>query len=244
MLSSNEKLQSTTVYLGNTRTISDNSLRDYCSKFGLILDCSRRLLSAEQSHLVDFTFVRFLNAQAYSAFLGTSSHILDNGVALDVRPFNEILHPSVPLHVDRKICISHRASNVSLNEIKKYLRTFGTIKHVNSETNANEEKHIYVEFDSAATRNKLLKGKIRQHRIGGHVLNISALLRPTDVDLHKMEKEQDEQKMEIDDPSTLIYLEHEYSLEIRQEFNSIENQISDFLEEKRRHYEEIIKMIP
>jgi len=188
--SNNNKSESTTVYLGNTRTISNEYLLEYCSKFGLVIDCSRRLLSSEQIHLVDFTFVRFLNAQSSSKFLSTSSHILNNGIILDVRPFNEILHRAVPLYVDRKICIENLPSNISLNDIKKYLRTFGTIKQANSEIDNNEQRYIYIEFESAATRNKLLKGKIKYHRIRNHILQISPLLRPTDVDLHKMEEQE------------------------------------------------------
>jgi hypothetical protein len=187
----NNKSESTTVYLGNTRTITNEYLLEYCSKFGLVLDCSRRLLSSEQIHLVDFTFVRFLNVQSSLKFLCTSSHILNNGIILDVRPFNEILHPAVPLYVDRKICIENLPSNISLNDIKKYLRTFGTIKQANSEINNNEQRYIYIEFESAATRNKLLKGKIKYHRIGNHILQILPLLRPTDVDLHKMEEQKE-----------------------------------------------------
>jgi hypothetical protein len=181
----NNKSDSTTVYLGNTRTISNEYLTEYCSKFGLILDCSRRLKSIDQIDLVDFTFVRFLNRQSSIKFLSTSSHILNNGIILDVRPFDEILHPAVPLHVDRKICIQNLSSHISLNDIKKYLRTFGTIKQVNSQTNDQEQKNIYIEFETAATRNKLLKGKIKFHRIRDHILNILPLLRPTDVDLYQ-----------------------------------------------------------
>jgi hypothetical protein len=187
----NNKSESTTVYLGNTRTIKNEYLLEYCSKFGLVLDCSRRLLSSEQIHLVDFTFVRFLNVQSSLKFLRTSSHILNNGIILDVRPFNEILHPAVPLYVDRKICIENLPNNISLNDIKKYLRTFGTIKQANSEIDNNEQRYIYIEFESAATRNKLLKGKIKYHCIGNYILQILPLLRPTDVDLHKMEEQKE-----------------------------------------------------
>ncbi|UJR37158.1 hypothetical protein I4U23_029868 [Adineta vaga] len=232
-MNSNHKSESTTVYLGNTRSISNDYLREYCSKLGLILDCSRRLLSSsEQAHLVDFTFVRFLNVESYSKFLSISSHMLNNGIILDVRPFDEVLHPAVPLHVDRKICLSNLPNNISLNEIKKYLRTFGTIKQTISETDVNEQKNVYIEFDSAITRNKLLKGKIRRHRIRDQTLNILPFLRPTDVDLCKIEKQEVEMN---DDGSLLIHLEREYNLKIRQEFESIENQISDFVKEKHRN---------
>jgi hypothetical protein len=189
MNNNNNKSESTTVYLGNTRTISNEYLLEYCSKFGLVIDCSRRLLTSEQIHLVDFTFVRFLNSQSSLKFLSTSSHILNNGISLDVRPFNEILHSAVPLNIDRKILIQNLPNNISLNDIKKYLRTFGTIKQANSEIDVNEQRYIYIEFESAATRNKLLKGKIKYHRIRNHILDILPLIRPTDVDLYKMEEQ-------------------------------------------------------
>ena len=251
----NNQCKSNTVYLGNTRTMSNKSLTEYCSKFGLILDCSRRLKSIDQTHLVDFTFVRFLNCQSLAKFLATSSHILNNGITLDVRPFDEILHPAVPLHVDRKICIENLASNISLNDLKKYLRTFGTIKQVNSEMNDQDQKNVYVEFESAATRNKLLKGKIKLHRIRDHILNILPLLRPTDVDLHQAEESKyssfDLSPSEIDflfdsstnDTSILIHLEREYNLKIREEFDHIEHEISELLKQKRQNYEQIQKLI-
>lgn len=184
-MNNSNKSESTTVYIGNTRTISNECLHEYCSKFGLVIDCSRRLLSSEQEFLVDFTFVRFLNIQSSTKFLSTPTHIFNNGINLDVRPFSDILHTAVPLHVDRKICIKNLPNHVSVNDVKKYLCTFGTIKTINSETNDNEERLIYVEFESVASKNKLLKGKIRHHRVRDHVLNILSLLRPTDVDLHQ-----------------------------------------------------------
>ena len=183
-----DKSESTTVYLGNTRTISNEDILKYCSKFGLVLNCSRRLLSSEQAHLVDFTFVRFLNIQSSLKFLSTP-HIFDNKITLDVRSFNEILHTAVPLHVDRKICIQNFPSHISLIDVKKYLRTFGTIKQAKLETNDNEQKYLYVEFESSASRNKLLKGRIKWHRIQDHILDILPLLRPTDVDLFQMEEQ-------------------------------------------------------
>ncbi|CAF4263258.1 unnamed protein product [Rotaria socialis] len=220
------KSESTSVYLGNTRTLSNEYINEYCSKFGLILDCSRRLLAPEQASLVDFTFVRFLNAQSTLKFLSTSSHTLNNGINLDVRPFDDILHTAVPLHVDRKICIKDLPSYISLSDAKKYLRTFGPIKSVNSDTNDNEENFLYVEFESAASRNKLLKGKIKHHRIRDHILNILPLLRPTDVDLHQMEEQK---STALDDPSTLIYLELEYNLKMREQFSFIDNEISELI---------------
>jgi hypothetical protein len=192
-----------------------------------------------------------LNRQSLVKFLSTSSHILNNGITLDVRPFNEILHPAVPLHVDRKICIQNLSSSISLNDIKKYLRTFGTIKQVNSQTNEPEEKNIYVEFEAAATRNKLLKGKIKFHRIRDHILNILPLLRPTDVDLYQTEESKYEFfsssfqanfysfSHSIDDEN----LENEYNINIREKFALIENEITEFLKQKRQNYEKLQKLI-
>ncbi|CAF4194781.1 unnamed protein product [Rotaria sp. Silwood2] len=243
-MNNNNKSESTTVYLGNTRTVSNEYLFEYCSKFGLVLDCSRRLLFPEQVPLVDFTFVRFLNAQSSLKFLSTSSHILNNGIHLEVRPFSDILHTAVLLHVDRKIFIKNFPSHISLSDIKKYLRTFGTIKQANSEINDNEEKYIYIEFESAATRNKLLKGKIKYHRICDHTLDILPLLRPTDVDLVKMEEQKiSNSSTSMDDPSTLIYLECEYNLKIREQFSLIDKEISELMKQKRENYEQIRKMI-
>lgn len=185
----NQKSNSNLVYLGNTRTISNECLTEYCSKFGLVLDCKRCLSSSDQTHLIDFTFVRFLNSQSASKFLSTSTHMLNNGITLDVRSYDDILHTAVPLHVDRKICIENVSSQISSSDIKKYLRPFGTIKTTQSEVNDDEQKLIYIEFESAATRNKLLKGKIVRHKIKEQLLNIQPFLRPTDLDLSQLDED-------------------------------------------------------
>lgn len=233
----NTKPESTTVYLGNTRTITNEYLHEYCSNYGLITKCSRCLLSSEQNHLVDFTFVRFLNIQSTKKFLSISSHTLNNGISLDVRSFNDIHHLAVPLHVDKKICIENLPSNISLNDIKKYLRTFGTIKQINSEINEDQQRNIYIEFESSAMRNKLLKGKIRFHRIRDHTLKILPLLRPTDVDLNQMENDIEENNSDI-----LIHFEREYNIKIRENFDRIDNEISKLIEEKRQNYKNIQKL--
>lgn len=182
-------LNSTTIYVGNTRTISNEDLYNYCSQFGLVLDCSRRLLSPEQSYLVDFTFVRFSTEKSASKFLSITSHTLKNDINLDVRPFAEILHLAVPLQVDRKICITHVPGDISIGDLRKYLRTFGSLKQATSDIDEDQQRYIYVEFDSAASRNKLLKGKVVAHRVRDHRLTIWPMLRPTDVDLYKITDE-------------------------------------------------------
>jgi hypothetical protein len=189
MNTNERKSDLTTIYLGNTRTVSNDYLFNYCSKFGFVLDCSRRLISSDQLYLVDFTFVRFLTIESARTFLSIDIHTLDNGITLDVRPFHEIVHTAVPLHVDRKICIRHVPSHVSLNDLRKYLRTFGSIKQANSDIDENEQRFVYIEFESAASRNKLLKGKVKSHRVRDHSLNIASLLRPTDVNLNRIKQE-------------------------------------------------------
>jgi hypothetical protein len=47
----------------------------------------------------------------------------------------------------------------------------------------------------------------------------------------------------INDPTTLIDFEREYNLKIRQEFDLIENEISELIKQKRQNYEQIRKMI-
>ena len=180
---------STTVYVGNTRTIANEDLYNYCSKFGLVLDFSRRLVSPEQSHLVDFTFVRFATRQSASKFLSIPSHTLKNDIALDIRPFSEVLHQAVPLQVDRKICIRNVSGDISVSDLRKYLRTFGSIKQATSEIGQDEQRYVYVEFESAASRNKLLRGKVAVHRVRDERLNIFPMLRPTEVNLHRIADE-------------------------------------------------------
>jgi hypothetical protein len=46
-----------------------------------------------------------------------------------------------------------------------------------------------------------------------------------------------------DDPSLLIHLEYEYNIKIREEFTLIENEIGEFLKQKRQNYEQIQKLI-
>ena len=117
------------------------------------------------------------------------------------------------------------------------------VKQEKMDVNDDEQKMIYIEFESAATRNKLLKGKISHHRIKGQLLHIRPFLRPTDVDLSQLN---DKDKNSISsssnsmtDENLLIHLEREYNLKIRQGFDLIENQLTDYLKQKRQNYEYI-----
>jgi hypothetical protein len=175
--------QSNTIYIGNTRTVAEDDLLRYCSRFGLVQQCSRRLKNEEQKRLVDFTFVQYLHEQSAKAFLTSTIHTLDQGIRLDVRPLNEILHTAVPLQIDRKIIVEHVPSFISSLDLRKYFRTFGSLRTL-EETVDNDQRHVYIEFESAASKTKVMHGKIRCHRVRNCPLTIVALLRPTDVDLY------------------------------------------------------------
>lgn len=179
------------IYLGNIRTVSKDELQQYCSKFGFIMDYSTRLASLNiPKHLLDFTFIQFLTAQSYQKFLSIQSHTLSNDIVLDVRPFDEVLHAAVPLHVDRKICVENVPGHLSLSDLKKYFRTFGTIKQSSVEVDdENDQRFVFIEFESGASKNKLLKGKIRIHRVRDYPLTISPFLRPTDIDLTSIQNQ-------------------------------------------------------
>ncbi len=47
----------------------------------------------------------------------------------------------------------------------------------------------------------------------------------------------------MDDASLLIHFESEYNIKIREEFALIENEIAEFLKQKRQNYEQIQKLI-
>ena len=188
-MSNEMKIQSTTIYLGNTRAVSNEIVLNYCSKFGFVVECSRRLFAPDQKDLVDFTFVRFLTESSTEKFLSINEHRRDDETVLDVRPFNEIVHTAVPLQVDRKILLRHVPNGISNGELKKYFKSFGTIKEMKNDDDQNDRRSIYVEFESVSSKNKLVKGNMKIHRISNHSLIILSFLRPTDVNLYKVEDE-------------------------------------------------------
>lgn len=210
------------IYLGNVRTISLDEIHRYCSKFGFVIDYSRQLTSLNVSkNLLDFVFIEFLSSKSYRKFLSISNHTLPNGITLDVRPFDEILHPAVPLQVDRKICVENFPQSFSLNELKKYFRTFGNLKETIVD---DDQRNVFIEFESAASRNKLLKGKIRVHRLRDFPLKISAFLRPTDVDLTSIK------------PSNELDSTFSNQNEV---FQKIESILQNFFDEQRENYEKL-----
>jgi hypothetical protein len=47
----------------------------------------------------------------------------------------------------------------------------------------------------------------------------------------------------MDESSLLIHFEREYNLKIREEFDIIENEITELIKQKRQNYQEIAKLI-
>lgn len=190
MDSKENKIQTRTAYVGNTRRITKESLKNYCSKFGIIVECSNRLRSIDEIDLVDFMFIRFLNEESCRRFVKETNHVLDDGTMLDVRPFSDIIHTAVPLLVDRKISVRHISDDVSKSELKKYVRSFGNVKETIVDVDTYGRRSIYVEFESSSSVQKLLKSKGKSHRIGNQTVKIFPFLRPTDVDLHRVDDEE------------------------------------------------------
>lgn len=158
------------IYIGNTSSINDETLVNYCLQFGTIRTPS--LLSRE--NFCDFHIIEFSNADQTQRFLNQTNHQI-NRIRLDVRSYKYILSHYDVLNIDRKFYIGpiHRAKDQ--HSIVQFYRSIDPTLHYLS---LKQDEQVYVLFE---LNNRQLVTMIfeRQRIPNGHEYRSLNLCKPT-----------------------------------------------------------------
>ena len=84
------------IYIGNTTPIDDQTLLNYCSRFGTV-----RSSPFGREQFCDFHLIEFANYEQSQRFLNQNNHEI-NRIVLDVRFYKHILTHHDILNIDRK----------------------------------------------------------------------------------------------------------------------------------------------
>lgn len=110
------------VYIGNTASIDEQILFNYCSQYGPILSCGIGSCPWEKRFYCDFRIVQYMNEEHMKNFLLKSPHRIAN-TNLDVKSYKDLMNNVVDLlNIDRKLFVGPIGPNNSINNIIEFYR--------------------------------------------------------------------------------------------------------------------------
>jgi len=109
------------VYIGNTASIDDQILINYCSQFGKIVSCTILNCPDEKRSFCDFRIIEFATKQQLNYFLDRSLHKLGS-IILDVKLYENLLNNFEILNIDRKLFIGPILNPNHMNIIVQFYK--------------------------------------------------------------------------------------------------------------------------
>jgi hypothetical protein len=132
------------VYIGNTTSIDDKTVFNYCSRFGTILPSS-----FEKEKFCDFHIIEFVNNEQLERFLNINIHEIDR-ITLDVKLYKQILINNDILNIDRKFFIGPILNPNDENIIVQFYKTIdSTLQYCSSKQ--DNQIYLLVEFNNRQT---------------------------------------------------------------------------------------------
>jgi hypothetical protein len=130
------------VYIGNTSSIDDQILFNYCSRFGRIISSSSFL----KERFCDFHIIEFENDEQLKTFLEETIHQIDR-LKLDVKLYKHILINNDILNLDRKFFIGPIINSKDINTIVEFYKILDPTLHY-ALTKQDKQSYLLVEFNN------------------------------------------------------------------------------------------------
>jgi hypothetical protein len=167
------------VYIGNTSSFDDQSLINYCSKYGTILSCSIGNCPREKRSFCDFRIIEFANKQQLEYFLSISTHEIGS-IRFDVKLYENLLDNSQLLNIDRKLFIG---PILNPNEINPLVQFYKIIDPTLQYCLSRQDKQIYIlmEFNNRQYIRTIIQQKTIPKTIDNQIYNIHAAVHPKEV---------------------------------------------------------------
>lgn len=126
------------IYIGNTSSITDEILKNYCSQFGTIRTSS----STTNEKFCDFHLIEFSNGEQTQRFLCSNNHQI-NRIQLDVRSYKHLLIYQDYLDIDRKFYIGPIQRSRDENAIVQFYKSIDSKLQYYS---VKQDEEIYLLF--------------------------------------------------------------------------------------------------
>ena len=127
------------IYIGNTSSIDEETLCNYCSRFGTI----RTLPSFVNEKFCDFHIIEFATGEQTQRFLNLPNHQI-NRKQLEVRSYKHILAYPDTLNIDQKFYIGPIHRSRDENSIVQYYKNIDPILQYCS---FKQNEQVYLLFE-------------------------------------------------------------------------------------------------
>jgi RNA recognition motif-containing protein len=129
------------IYIGNTTSIDDKTLFNYCSRFGTI-----RSILFEKEKFCDFHLIEFSNDEQSQRFLNQNNHEIDR-ILLDIKSYKHLLIHHDILNIDRKFYIGPILNSKDEHTIVQFYKAIDpTLQYCLSEQ--NNQVYLLIEFNN------------------------------------------------------------------------------------------------
>jgi len=149
------------VYIGNTILIDDETLLNYCSRFGII-----SYSSFEKENFCDFHIIEYSNNEQLENFLNIKIHKIDRTI-LDVKLYKHILIYNDVLNIDRKFFIGPLLNFNDENLIVEFYKTIEPSLQYDL-TKQNNQLYLLFQFNNRQTITTIFEKQtipiINEHR--------------------------------------------------------------------------------
>ncbi|CAF3933479.1 unnamed protein product [Adineta steineri] len=149
------------VYIGNTTTIENDTLFDYCSQFGTVVTHS-----FNKEKFCDFHIIEFADLKSLESFLKTNDHKI-NAIKLDIKFYKNILTNNDALNIERKFFVGPILHKNDITQIMLfYKKQDSTVYYQLSKQ--NEQEYLLLQFANRQTVSMILEQQkipiLNEHR--------------------------------------------------------------------------------
>lgn len=176
----NNSSTSTTIYVGNIQSITDEQLREYFQRFGTVEACYHNCTRAADQWLIDYRFIRFSSDTNMNLILTNKVDHTIGRTRLDIHSYEAAFSDDTRLVVDRKICVAHTDPKLNRNRIKKSFSRYGRILNCTCVSSGNGLEHVYIEYETVNSIRAIVSSNQR-HSIGSTSIAVKQALRPSQV---------------------------------------------------------------
>jgi hypothetical protein len=174
------------VYIGNTSSFDDQTLINYCSKFGTILSCSIDNCPDEKRPFCDFRIVEFSTKQQLEHFLSISIHKIGS-IILDIKLYKNLLENFELLNIDRKLFIGPILNPTDINTITQFYKIIDrTLQYCLSRQ--EQQTYILIEFSNRQYIRTIIQQQTIPKTIDNQILTIHTAVHPKELINKKISK--------------------------------------------------------
>lgn len=172
----NSRISSWCVYIGNTSSIDELCLVQYCSKFGTVVSCSLESCPPEKRPFCDFRIVRFATEEQLQNFLHHPHHQIES-LVLDVKCYRTLLDNCDMLNVERKLFVGPISNPSNINTIVQFYKLIdGALQYRHAQYEG--QLQILIDFSNRQFIRTVIQQQTIPSMIDNEVLSIYPAVHP------------------------------------------------------------------